>query len=114
MTESDDMAFSYQDQFLQMRVRAGEICRRWPLDDVQFSIRTGWAKNYSDIFSGQFERVLQEQNIVDSVLDRGRAILTGRGGDGKTWLLRRLYKQILDRGQLPVFLDLKQWTGADY
>jgi hypothetical protein len=45
---------------------------------------------------------------------QGRAIIAGRGGDGKTWLLRRLYLQILERNSLPILVDLKRWSGADY
>lgn len=108
------MASAPSEQLKQLRDRAHEMCRTWPLHEVQFSVQTGWAQSYSDIFAAHFTRVLHEEEILDSVLKRGRAILAGRGGDGKTWLLRRLYKQVLDRGDIPVLLDLKQWTGADY
>jgi hypothetical protein len=94
--------------------RAHDISAEWRLNEVQFSVQTGWAESYDEIFAGKFPRVLDEKDILDVVLGRGRAILAGRGGDGKTWLLRRLFMQVLHRGDLPVFLDLKQWTGADY
>lgn len=108
------MATAPKDQLSRLRDRARKLCHSWPLDQVQFSIETGWAQSYTEIFAGKFERLLQEEKILESVLNRGRAIIAGRGGDGKTWLLRRLYKQVHDRGEVPVLLDLKQWTGADY
>jgi len=108
------MPIPSQEQLHLLRERAYETCRIWPLDEVQFSVGTGWTQNYSDLFAGRFTCVLEEKQILDSVLAQGRAILSSRGGDGKTWLLRRLYKQILDREDVPVLLDLKQWTGNDY
>lgn len=94
--------------------RAADLSDGWPLTEVQFSLRTGWAKDYSDLFAGTFSETVDENRILDSVLGKGRALLCGRGGDGKTWLLRRLYRQALKQGILPVLMDLRQWTGADY
>jgi hypothetical protein len=108
------MARSLQKSLPTLFDRAHGLSRDWPLDKPQFSVQTGWAETYDDIFSARFKQILDEDHILVSVLGRGRAILSGRGGDGKTWLLRRLYMQILRRGDMPVFLDLKQWTGADY
>ena len=98
----------------QLRQDAHTLYLNWPLPEVQFCIQTGWAQEYGQVFSEHFDHVLEEEKILDTVLDGGRAILSGRAGDGKTWLLRRLYKQILDRGKIPIFLDLTQWTGGDY
>ena len=109
------MATAPQELVSQLQARAQDICQSRPIQEVQqFSVETGWAKSYEEIFAGRFERVLNEDEILDVVLDRGRAILSGRAGDGKTWLLRRLYRQILDHQDMPLFLDLQQWSGADY
>lgn len=89
-------------------------CDGWPVNKIQFSVSTGWAPTYRDIFASDFARVLQESEILSSMLKRGRAIIAGRGGDGKTWLLRRLFRQALEEGAVPILLDLKQWSGADY
>lgn len=102
------------EQLNGLFVRARAMCSDWPMDDVQFDVLTGWAQNYGDLFAGRFTRILREDEILNTVMGRGRAILAGRAGDGKTWLLRRLYKRVLDRGDLPILLDLKQWTGGDY
>jgi hypothetical protein len=108
------MALTQDKQLRSLRDRAREISRTWPLNEAQFRLQTGWAKDYGGLFGGRFTRVLEEDEILKSVLGQGRAILAGRGGDGKTWLLRRLYIKLLDRGDLPILLDLKQWSGADY
>jgi GTPase SAR1 family protein len=102
------------EEFRLLKARAVDLYKGWSGNQTQFSLETGWSTNYEEIFSGNFSRVLSENTILDNVLQQGRAILIGRGGDGKTWLLRRLYRQALDRGDMPVLLDLKQWTSADY
>ena len=108
------MSKTSRKELEQLLGSARALCQTWPLKEMQFSIETGWAKTYEDLFSGNFSQLLREENILDIVLKEGRAILAGRAGDGKTWLLRRLYKQALDQGKVPVLLDLKKWTGADY
>lgn len=108
------MSLSSREQLHQVRERAHAKSESWPSHEVQFRVETGWAQTYDEIFSGRFSSILTEDAILDSVLKRGRAILAGRGGDGKTWLLRRLYRKVLERGDIPVLLDLKQWTETDY
>lgn len=93
---------------------ARELASTWPVQSPVFSVLTGWSRSYDNIFAGEFDWVTSEDGILDRALSAGRAILSGRGGDGKTWLLRRLFSRALDRGIVPVFIDLKQWTGADY
>src|ERR1700754_1117546 len=97
----------------QLLDRSRQLCKTWPLNEVQFSIETGLAQTYEDLFSGKFSQLLHEHEILNSVLKEGRALIAGRADDVKTWLLRRLYKQALDQGKVPVLLDLRQWTGAD-
>ncbi len=97
---------------LQKRIRSAY--KDWPLDEEQFELRTGWAESYEGMFARNFSSILGEDELLDMVLTRGRAILTGRAGDGKTWLLRRLHMRMLDRGGFPLFLDLKTWSADDY
>ena len=108
------MAPLQDKQLRSIKARARAISRAWPLNETQFRLQTGWAKGYSDLFAGRYTSILEENDILKSVLAQGRAILAGRGGDGKTWLLRRLYIKILNRGDLPILLDLKQWSATDY
>jgi hypothetical protein len=109
-----EMTATAHEQLRKMRELARAKCEGWPENKVQFSVTTGWAPTYRDIFASSFVRFLQESEILGSVLKRGRAIISGRGGGGKTWLLRRLFKQAFEEGSVPILLDLKQWSGADY
>lgn len=86
----------------------------WKAHEPVFSLCTRWSRSYDDIFAGDLGVTLREDEILDHALSAGRAIMSGRGGDGKTWLLRRLFRRAIDADIVPVFIDLKQWTGADY
>lgn len=86
----------------------------WKAHEPVFSVLTRWSHSYDDIFANDLGVTLREEQILDHSLSAGRAILSGRGGDGKTWLLRRLFRRAIEAGVVPVFIDLKQWTGADY
>jgi hypothetical protein len=98
----------------QVVASARQLAASWKMHEPVFSLRTGWSRSYDGIFAGEFDETLSEDKVLDHVLSAGRAILSGRGGDGKTWLLRRLFVRAIDAGIAPVFIDLKQWTGADY
>lgn len=105
-----------QNESLVDRVRrlAREIAQSWPAQNPPFALATGWSPSYDNVLSGSFAKTLSEDQILDQALNTGRAILAGRGGDGKTWLLRRLYWRALAAGNIAIFVDLKQWTGGDY
>lgn len=98
----------------QVVASARRLLASWNAHEPAFSLLTRWSRSYDDIFAGELGTTLREDDVLDHSLSMGRAILSGRGGDGKTWLLRRLFRRATDAGIVPVFIDLKQWTGADY
>jgi hypothetical protein len=97
-----------------VRRRSREAAESWPVQKPPFSLVTGWSKSYDDVLSGVFTTNLQENEILGEPLSTGRAILSGRGGDGKSWLLQRLHAKAVAEGKLAIFIDLKQWAGCDY
>lgn len=98
----------------KVRAAAAELCQTWPAQSPAFAVRTGWTNSYDNLLSGEFEAIYEEGEILGPSLVKGRAMLAGRGGDGKTWLLRRLHQRTLASAAVPIFIDLKQWSGADY
>lgn len=98
----------------QVVASARGVADSWNVHEPVFSLRTRWSRCYDDIFADERGTMLREDEVLDHSLSTGRAILSGRGGDGKTWLLRRLFRRAIDGGIVPIFIDLKQWTGADY
>jgi hypothetical protein len=103
-----------EDFRAQVVASARQVFDSWNLHDPAFSISTLWSKSYDEIFESECGTTLREDQVLGQPLSTGRAILCGRGGDGKTWLLRRLFRGAIDRGIVPIFIDLKRWTGADY
>ena len=59
------MATAPQELVSQLQARAQDICQSRPIQEVQqFSVETGWAESYEEIFAGRFERVLNEDEIL--------------------------------------------------
>lgn len=94
--------------------RAKEISQTWPNEQPAFKLQTGWSQSYDRVLSREYSFVLDESGVLDRPISGGRAILAGRGGSGKSALLRRLHNRALKSGVVPVFVDLKQWTGSHY
>jgi hypothetical protein len=97
-----------------IRQRSRELAQSWEKQDPPFALATGWSRSYDDVLSGIFDTKLEESQVLKQALVTGRAILSGRGGDGKTWLLHRLHARAMSAGNVAIFIDLKQWTGGDY
>jgi hypothetical protein len=84
-----------------------------PDEKPRFSLQLGWTNNYDDLFRGTFEQS-NEERLLNKVLRAGRVIIAGRGGGGKTHLLYRTMRLASNSDFIPIFLDLKKWTGPDY
>jgi hypothetical protein len=78
-----------------------------------FQLNIGWATSYDDLFAKRV-RQTPEADVLQTAVAKGRVLLTGRGGGGKSCMLRRIARQALDQGVVPVLVDLRNWTGADY
>jgi hypothetical protein len=79
----------------------------------EFRLDIGWAPTYDSLFSGNLEKA-GEDSVLDTALRKGRCIVTGRGGGGKTQMLHRLMRAAFGRKIVAVLVDLKNWTKRDY
>jgi hypothetical protein len=79
----------------------------------EFRLDIGWAPTYDSLFSGNLEKA-GEDSVLDTALRKGRCIVTGRGGGGKTQMLHRLMRAAFGREIVAVLVDLKNWTKRDY
>ncbi len=79
----------------------------------EFRLTIGWASTYDDLFAGSIE-MTEEDSVLDVALKKGRCIVTGRGGGGKTQMLHRIMRTASERGVVAVLVDLKDWTKPDY
>ena len=84
-----------------------------PDERPTFALRLGWSHNYDDLLAGIHSET-DEDDLLHKLLEKGKVIIAGRGGGGKTHLLYRTMKRANSAGLVPIFIDLKRWTGADY
>jgi len=78
----------------------------------RFNFRVGWASSYDTLFEDRVE-ISGEDSLLTSVISLGRVLLCGRGGSAKTVMLNRLVSIAVERGFLPIKIDLKLWSGKD-
>jgi len=93
--------------------KARELVGSWSIDQPVFDLKLGWCRSYDELFDSEFTEG-DERELLGVVVNSGRVILSGRGGSGKTQLLMRLCRKAVDEGMLPVYINLKRWSGADY
>lgn len=92
---------------------ASEAIGKLPIASPPFEIQIQWSSSYDELFAKSGE-VTSEDAVLERVLTRGRCILAGRGGAGKTQLLYRTIRLAHEQGILPVLINLRDWTSADY
>jgi hypothetical protein len=100
-------------QFSDLRNRAAESIAALPIERPVFSLSIGWANSYDELLSHKLD-VQPETSVLEKLLSIGRVIISGRGGGGKTQLLRRVARKAIDMEILPVIIDLTEWSAADY
>ncbi|SDT08905.1 HEAT repeat domain-containing protein [Bradyrhizobium canariense] len=84
-----------------------------PDEKPTFALRLGWSHNYDDLFAGIHSET-DENALLNKLLEKGKVVIAGRGGGGKTHLLYRTMKRATAAEFIPIFIDLKKWSGADY
>lgn len=81
----------------------------------EFPLTVDWAHGYDALFSGRFQQVAAEiESIAERALESGRVLLSGRGGSGKTTVLRRVADRAQSRGIQSVWTNFSRWTHSDY
>ncbi|MCY1163825.1 hypothetical protein D9M73_36860 [compost metagenome] len=96
-----------------LRNAASDVVAKLPMVSPPFEIQIQWSRSYDELFAKSGE-VTTEKVVLERLLARGRCILAGRGGAGKTQLLYRTIRYSLEQGFVPILINLKDWTSADY
>ncbi|PRX34222.1 HEAT repeat protein [Paraburkholderia sp. BL18I3N2] len=105
---------SREDRLKDFFARSSELASTWVMPEPVFKLRTRWSSDYDRLFAEEGHIVDDERAIVDLTIEKGRAILSSRAGEGKTCMLRRVFINALQRGIAPILLDLKRWSPDDY
>jgi hypothetical protein len=76
--------------------------------EPEFPYKVGWSPTYDALAGEEFEQVTPVETLLDDVKGRGRVILHGEAGSGKTTVLLRLFKKAAQE-MYPVFVNLRRW-----
>jgi len=98
---------------VNLRVRLKDLPQFVPPQPV-FEVKLGWSEDYSKLFQGEFVEQTDIMALVHKTVATGRTLLIARGGGAKTIILHRLIPSVVNLGIVPVFVDLKNWSGEDY
>jgi hypothetical protein len=79
------------------------------LPEPEFPYRLGWSRTYDDLLAGQFDQETSVGTLLEEVQRRGRVILHGEAGSGKTTVFRRIFK-LAAESMYPVLVNLLRWS----
>jgi hypothetical protein len=74
------------------------------------NILLGRCNNYSDLLRGDCGDPLSYEDILRLVQKSGRLIISGRGGSGKSTIMRRIAVAGSAAGLFVAFIDLSRWS----
>ena len=97
----------------ELREQVIRVVEGLPRKDPAFSIEIGWASTYDALFAGEVDKA-REESVLEVAMKKGRCIVAGRGGAGKTQMLHRLMVLAARADVIAVLIDLKNWTKDDY
>lgn len=78
----------------------------------QISLSVALCADYSALLRGEHGDPLTHQDLLSLAKQRGRILLSGRGGSGKSTLMRRLVVDGAAAGATVVLVDLSRWDHA--
>ena len=83
------------------------------LPEPAFDYSIGWATDYSKLFRGEIFERGDINGLLRTATSSGRVLLCGRGGSGKTTVLRRIAIAAADLKMAVLFVDLRKWSATD-
>src|SRR4051794_40857679 len=68
------------------------------VEHIDFDYRIAWAKNYHDLFLSDFVKETSVSEVLEVIQTRGRVLLVGKAGSGKTRIAERLLNESVRHG----------------
>ena len=79
----------------------------------EFEFGIEWHDTYDNLFSrARAKETSSMDRLLPLALARGRLLLSAEGGQGKTSILRRVYRQAVREKMWPIFVDMHTWSPA--
>jgi hypothetical protein len=79
-----------------------------------FLFEIGWAQNYEDLFRGHYTTSTSSDRVLEKAVGRGRVMLHGRGGSGKTTIVLGVRSEADKRGFATFLVNMARWSPRFY
>jgi hypothetical protein len=81
---------------------------------LAFPFEIGWAKNYEDLFRAHYNTSTSSDRVLEKAVGRGRVMLHGRGGSGKTTIVLRVRSEAEKQGFATFLVNMARWSPRFY
>lgn len=78
---------------------------------IRFPFDIRWSESYDNLFRGKFEDTTSPEEVLRKVRKRGRGLLCGKGGSGKTTVAHRILTVASKTGVTVTFIDMRLWSA---
>jgi nucleoside phosphorylase len=109
--EHPNKSMPLMSQFLLRSRESSEIIAK-NMPSPTFSYKIAWADSYSQLRLSRFSGYSNQMADLLPTDLKPDIALHGGGGGGKTTVLRGLFRLALERGLLPIILDLKKYGSG--
>jgi HEAT repeats len=87
-----------------------EAITSFDLPNPPFQFTIGLAQSHLDLLEGVFAEQGDPDLLLEAASTRGRALLHGEGGVGKTTIAKRLLIKVAEHGGFAALIDLRDWS----
>lgn len=93
--------------------KSREAFEQIPRHHPAFQFKVGLANGYDELLSADYVEITEDfDQLLDMIRLRGRMVLSGHAGTGKTSISLRLMTHALLRGWPTLRIDLRRWTPS--
>jgi HEAT repeat protein len=89
--------------------RSTALVAEFEFPEPEFEFTVGLANSHLDLLDGTFVEEGHPGLLLKAAWARGRVLLHGEGGAGKTTVARRLMASLSDEGRFVALVDLRDW-----
>lgn len=90
--------------------RSAALVGEFQFPEPQFEFTVGLAGSHLDLLEGTFVEEGNPSLLLQAARARGRVLLHGEGGAGKTTVAKRLMASVSEEGRFVALVDLRDWN----
>jgi hypothetical protein len=92
--------------------RSAVLVADFDFPDPEFQFTVGLASSHLDLLDGAFVEMGHPELLLKAAWARGRVLLHGEGGAGKTTVAKRLMASVSNEGRFVALVDLRDWDPS--